>query len=74
MAEEGNGMVQITSTLNDEGILSPKGKLWGKTSVHAILINESHVRKTLLFSSPQRVESGYPSQKAGDQPDGHDVL
>ena len=30
MAEAGNGMVQITSTLNDEGILSPKGKLWAR--------------------------------------------
>ena len=42
MAEAGNGMVQITGTLNDEGILSPKGKLWGKTSVHTILVNEAY--------------------------------
>ena len=42
MAEAGNGMVTITSTLNDEGIASPRGKLWGKTSVHAILINEAY--------------------------------
>ena len=41
-AEAGNGMVNITRTLNDEGILSPRGKLWGKTSIHAILINESY--------------------------------
>ena len=42
MAETGKGMVNITSTLNDEGIASPRGKLWGKTSVHAILINEAY--------------------------------
>ena len=42
MGEAGNGMVNITKTLNDEGILSPRGKLWRKTSVHAILINESY--------------------------------
>ena len=42
MAEAGNGMTDITRTLNDEGIASPRGKLWGKTSVHAILINEAY--------------------------------
>ena len=40
MAEAGRGMLDITRTLNDEGIASPAGKLWGKTSVHAILRNE----------------------------------
>ena len=35
-------MTDITRTLNDEGIASPKGKLWGKTSVDAILINEAY--------------------------------
>ena len=42
MAEAGNGMLVITNTLNDEGIASPRGKLWGKTSVHGMLINEAY--------------------------------
>ena len=42
MAEAGNRTLTITNTLNDEGIASPRGKLWGKTSVHAILINEAY--------------------------------
>ena len=42
MAEAGNGMTDITRTLNNEGIASPRGKLWGKTSVHAVLINEAY--------------------------------
>ena len=67
MAEAGNGMVQITSTLNDEGILSPKGKLWGKTSVHTILVNEAYTG-TLLWgvnakdnAEPVRVENAFPA-------------
>ena len=66
MAEAGSGMVQITSTLNDEGILSPKGKLWGKTSVHAILINVAYTG-TLVWgvnakdnAEPVRVEKAFP--------------
>ena len=42
MAEAGRGMLNITKTLNDEGIASSAGKLWGKTSVHAILGNEAY--------------------------------
>ena len=70
MAEAGNGMVNITRTLrtlNDEGISSPKGKLWGKTSVHAILINESYTG-TLVWGTnskdkaePVRVEKAFPA-------------
>ena len=67
MGEAGNGMVNITKTLNDEGILSPRGKLWGKTSVHAILINESYTG-TLVWgvnskdnAEPSRVEKAFPA-------------
>ena len=67
MAEAGNGMVTITSTFNDEGILSPKGKLWGKTSVHAILVNEAYTG-TLVWgvnakdnAEPVRVEKAFPA-------------
>ena len=67
MAETGKGMVNITSTLNDEGIASPRGKLWGKTSVHAILINEAYTG-TLIWgvnakdnAEPVRVEKAFPA-------------
>ena len=30
-------MVDITRALNDDGIASPGGKLWGKTGVHKVL-------------------------------------
>ena len=67
LAEAGNGMTDITRTLNGEGILSPKGKLWGKTSVHTILINESYTG-TLVWGThskdnaePVRVEKAFPA-------------
>ena len=67
MAEAGRGMVDITSTLNDEGILSPRRKLWGKTSVHAILSNEAYTG-TLVWgvnskdnAEPVRVEKAFPA-------------
>ena len=67
LAEAGSGMTDITRTLNDEGILSPKGKLWGKTSVHTILINESYTG-TLVWgvkakdnAEPVRVEKAFPA-------------
>ena len=67
LAEAGNGMTDITRTLNDEGILSPKGKLWGKTSIHTILINESYTG-TLVWGAkakdnaePVRVEKAFPA-------------
>ena len=67
MAEAGNGMTEITRALNDEGILSPKGKLWGKTSVHTILVNEAYTG-TLIWgvnakdnAEPVRVEEAFPA-------------
>ena len=67
LAEAGNGMTDITRTLNGEGVLSPKGKLWGKTSIHSILINESYTG-TLVWGThskdnaePVRVEQAFPA-------------
>ena len=66
MAEAGNGMVHITKTLNDEGVASPRGKLWGKTSVHAIITKAQFGRVGKLMrarapktSHPRRVGSTY---------------
>ena len=42
MSEAGSGMVDITRALNDDGIASPGGKLWGKTGVHKVLTNEAY--------------------------------
>ena len=73
MAEAGKGMVNITSTLNDEGVASPKGKLWGKTSVHTILINGAYTgtllgRERVIWgvnakdnAEPVRVEKAFPA-------------
>ena len=67
LAEAGRGMTDITRTLNDEGIASPTGKLWGKTSVHAILRNEVYTG-TLVWGAnakdkadPVRVNKAFPS-------------
>ena len=37
MAEAGRGILDITRTLNDEGIANPTGRLWSKNGVHIIL-------------------------------------
>ncbi len=67
MAEAGRGMTDITRTLNDEGIASPAGKLWGKTSVHTILTNEVYTgalvwgTKAKDKADPVRVDKAFPS-------------
>ena len=73
MAEAGNETLNITNTLNDEGIASPRGKLWGKTSVHAILINVAYTG-TLVWGAnakdsaePVRVEQAFPAIITKDQ-------
>ena len=67
MGEAGKGTLEITRILNNEGIASPRGKLWGKTSVHGILINEAYMG-TLVWGAnardeaePVRVEKAFPA-------------
>ena len=67
MAEAGNGTLEIIRTLNNEGIASPRGKLWGRTSVHGILTNEAYTG-TMLWgvnakdqAEPVRVEKAFPA-------------
>ena len=67
MAEAGNGTLEIIRTLNNEGISSPRGKLWGRTSVHGILTNEAYTG-TMLWgvnakdqAEPVRVEKAFPA-------------
>ena len=67
MAEAGDGTLEIIRTLNNEGISSPKGKLWARTSVHNILTNEAYTG-TLIWGAdakdkaePVRVEKAFPA-------------
>ena len=67
MSEAGSGMVDITRALNDDGIASPGGKLWGKTSVHKVLTNVAYTG-TLLWGAnakdkkePVIVEKAFPA-------------
>ena len=66
MADAGRRTLDITRTLNGEGIASPRGKLWGTASVHNILRNETYTG-TLLWgvkakdkADPVRVEKAFP--------------
>ena len=67
MAEAGTGMLQISKTLNDEGIASPTGKLWSKNGVHFILRNEVYTGTLVWGKSgngkdePVRVEKAFPA-------------
>ena len=67
MAEAGTGMLQISKTLNDEGIASPAGKLWSKNGVHFILRNEVYTGTLVWGTSgkgkddPVRVEKAFPA-------------
>ena len=65
MSEAGKSTLDIARILNDEGISSPRGKPWGKTSIHAILINETYTG-TLTWgvnakngADPVRVENAF---------------
>ena len=67
LAEARKGMLKITRILNDEGIASPRGKLWNKTTVHGILNNEAYTG-TLVWGNnakdkadPVRVEKAFPA-------------
>ena len=67
MASSGVSLLDIAKTLNDEGIATPRGKLWLKTSVHRILSNEVYTG-TLVWgrnakdgAPPVRVEGAFPA-------------
>ena len=65
--------MKIVRILNDEGIASPRGKLWNKPTVHNILRNEAHLG-TLVWGNnakdgadPVRVEKAFPATVTKDQ-------
>ena len=73
LAESRKGMMKIVRILNDEGIASPRGKLWNKPTVHNILRNEAHLG-TLVWGNnakdgadPVRVEKAFPATVTKDQ-------
>ena len=67
LAEAGRGILDITRTLNGEGIANPTGRLWSKNGVHIILRNEAYTG-TLVWGEgakdkgePVRVEKAFPA-------------
>ena len=67
LAESGRGILDITRTLNAEGIANPTGRPWSKNGVHIILRNEAYTG-TLLWgggardrAEPVRVEKAFPA-------------
>ena len=66
MAQAGKGILDITRTLNEEGIANPTGRLWSKTGIHNILCNEVYTGTMTWGASarekaePVRVEKAFP--------------
>ena len=67
MALHGTSILDITKILNKEGLASPKGSRWQKTTIHRILTNETYTG-TLVWGSrakgnvpPVRVEDAFPA-------------
>ena len=67
MALQGKSSLDITKTLNAEGVASPRGKQWLKSAVHNMLCNEAYTG-TLVWGAnakdgapPVRVEKAFPA-------------
>ena len=67
MALQGKSTLDITKTLNREGVASPRGKRWLKSSVHNMLNNEAYMG-TLVWGTrardgapPVRVAKAFPA-------------
>ena len=67
LALAGNSILDIAKALNEDGIPSPRGKKWLKTTVHKLLVNETYTG-TLVWgvndksgAPPVRVEDAYPA-------------
>jgi hypothetical protein len=67
MADAGKTLLDITKTLNAEGIASPKGKSWRKTTIYKLLTNEVYTG-TMVWGTqfkdkapPVRVEDAFPA-------------
>ena len=67
MALAGESVLEIARTLNAEGIPSPRGKKWLKTTIHKLLVKEAYTG-TLVWgltdksgAPPVRVEDAFPA-------------
>ena len=63
---DGKGLLEIAKLLNREGLMGPRGKDWGKTTIYKILTNETYTG-TLVWGRannrnllPVRVEDAWP--------------
>ena len=63
MALAGESVLEIARTLNGEGIPSPRGKKWLKTTIHKMLVNESYTG-TLVWGRTDK--SGAPPVRVND--------
>ena len=67
MALQGKSILDITKTLNSEGIPTVNGKRWQKTTIHAMLDNEAYTGAVVWGinardgQSPVRVEDAHPA-------------
>ncbi len=67
LADRGKSTLDIAKVLNKEGIASPWGKRWAKTSIHRILTNEVYTGTNLWGVNakdqvpPVRVENAFPA-------------
>ncbi len=66
-AASGVSLLDITRTLNDEGITTPNDKRWLKTSIHRLLTNEAYTGTVVWGTNakdgapPVRVENAFPA-------------
>ena len=67
MVLEGGSILDITRTLNSEGICTTNGKKWAKTTINAMLYNEAYAGtvvwgiKAKNGAPPVRVEDAHPA-------------
>ena len=67
MADGGKTLLDITKTLNREGIASPNGKSWRKTTIYKLLTNEVYTGTVVWGANakdkapPVRVENAFPA-------------
>ena len=67
MALQGKSSLDITKALNAEGVASPKGKQWLKSTIHTMLNNEAYTGTVVWGlnakdgAPPVRVEKAFPA-------------
>ncbi len=67
LALDGKSVLDVTKTLNAEGIPNSNGKRWIKTTIHAMLTNEAYTgalvwgQRSRDGQEPVRVENAFPA-------------